>query len=308
MTVIRTKFLFSFVFLCLISIQACSGDAPSPSARPKIAATIFPLCDIARNICGDKLEVIEILPPGASPHTYDLTPRQARRLQGVALVFSIGHGLDDWTSAVVDILPDARRVTVDKRIELKESSYEAEEKEHENHHHGDDGVNPHYWLSVENAKAIARTITEEVIALDAENEEYYTGNLTDYLARLDELKREIESRLSGLPNRKMITFHDSWLYYADEFGLRVVASFEPFPGKQPTPRYLATLQKKANEHDIRTLFSEPQLSSESVKQFVADMGLKLYVLDPLGGMGERQSYIALMRYNTNVIAEALADG
>lgn len=306
MNVIRMKCLLSLAVLYLITIQACSGDGSSEQPRPRIAATIFPLCDIARNISGDKLEVIEILPPGASPHTYDLTPQQARRLQGVALVFSIGHGLDDWTSAVVEILPDARRVTVDKGIELKASDDEADEGEHENHHE-DDGVNPHYWLSVENAKAIARAIAEEVIALDAENEEYYTDNLTDYLAQLDDLKKEIESRLSGLRNRKMITFHDSWLYYADEFGLRVVASFEPFPGKQPTPRYLATLQKKAQEHNIRCLFSEPQLSTESVKQFVADMGLKLYVLDPLGGVGERQSYIDLMRYNTNVIAEALAD-
>ena len=95
---------------------------------------------------------------------------------------------------------------------------------------------------------------------------------------------------------------------ADEFGLEIVGAFEPFPGKQPTPRYLAALQEKARSHGVTALFSEPQLSNQAVAAFVGDIGLKLYVLDPLGGVEGRGGYIELLEYNTDIIVKALSDG
>jgi zinc transport system substrate-binding protein len=266
------------------------------------------LYDIIRNVTGDEAKVIGILPPGSSPHTYELTPQQAKRLQGVAVVFRIGHGLDDWTDAVVDILPGVKRVVVDEGIRLlKESdpggAHEHAAGEHDEH----EGVNPHYWLSIGNGKIIAENVAKEMILLDPENESRYRANLEAYLLKLDAAKEEIERRLQGISTRKMITFHDAWAYYADEFGLEIVGAFEPFPGKLPTPRYLAELHRKARESNVTSLFSEPQLSTAAIEQFSSDMGLKLYVLDPLGGVEGRESYIETLMYNTDIIAEALSD-
>ena len=294
----------SIVILILIGLisawlQGCSKAPEGVGARPRIAATIFPLQDIAKNVVGDKMDVVGILPPGASPHTYGPSPRQIKELEGARLVFSIGHGLDDWTDTLVDTLPNVTKVVVDKGISLIHTA-EAE------HHH--EGVNPHYWLSISNAKQIAANISEEVAELDPANAEYYRANLQAYLSQLDSVSQRIEERIGGLPAKKVITFHDAWAYYAGEFGLEIVGAFEPFPGKQPTPRYLAGLHEMAREHDVKALFSEPQLSGETVTAFVGDVGLKLYVLDPLGGSEGRGSYIEMMEYNTSVIAEALSHG
>ncbi|GAB4338101.1 MAG: metal ABC transporter substrate-binding protein [Candidatus Abyssubacteria bacterium] len=303
---LRLKSRMGFALIVLLGVWVISwqGCAPEPSQNkePKIAATIFPLYDITRNVVGEKFETLVILPPGGSPHTYDLSPQQAMRLEAVALVFAIGHGLDDWTASVIEVAPRAKKVIVDKDMELKTFA----ENHDEGVEHAHEGVNPHYWLSITNAKIIAGNVAEEMISFDPQNEAYYRENLEQYRRELDVLKEEIQARLSGLERREMIVFHDSWQYYADEFGLQIVAAFEPSPGKPPTPKHLAELHEAVETYTIRSVFSEPQLSKTTIEQFVSDLGLTLFVLDPIGGVGEVDSYVKLMRYNTETIAEALS--
>jgi zinc transport system substrate-binding protein len=204
-------------------------------------------------------------------------------------------------------LSNVKRVVVDKGIRLRESGLSEGHKEAEAAPHAHGGVNPHYWLSISNGEVIARSVAEEIIQLDPANESHYRANLHAYQSKLVAAKKEIDRRIRDLPNRKIITFHNAWPYYAEEFGLEVVATFEPFPGKQPTPRYLVELHQKTQEHNVTSLFSEPQLWTEAIEPFVSDMGLELYVLDPLGGVEGRNSYIELLEYNTDVIVKALSN-
>lgn len=301
----KRAFVIILLAIWLPLLQGCSKAPESKKKKPKIAATIFPLHDIVKNVVGDKLDVIGILPPGASPHTYAPSPRQVRELESVRLVFSVGHGLDDWTDILVDMLPNVKKVVVDGGIHLTNS---IEPEGHAEAAHPHEGANPHYWLSISNGKQITRNIAEEIIRLDPANESGYRANMEAYLSKLDSAEGRIKKKIGKLPSKKMITFHNAWVYYADDFGLEIVGAFEPFPGKQPTPRYLAELHEKAKEHTVTALFSEPQLSGETVASFVSDVGLKLYVLDPLGGVEGRGSYIELLEYNTDVIAKALSDG
>jgi len=300
--------VFSGLFLVLaltICSGGCQGEPPRSAEKPKVAATIFPLYDIVRNIAGDKMEVVLILPPGASPHTIELTPQHVRRLENSRLVFRIGHGLDDWTGRFTEFLEDGKAVIVDEGVELVSAG---EEQHGQEDGHAHNGVNPHYWLSVKNAQIIADHVLEKLIEVDAQNEQTYRNQAALYKDRLQHLELELKQQLEPFQGEELITFHDSWVYYAREFDLVIVGNIEPFPGRQPTPRYLASLQEQIRRYDIRVLFSEPQLSSESVEAFVADLGLELYVLDPIGGVAGRESYIDLMKYNTNTIVEALSHG
>jgi zinc transport system substrate-binding protein len=297
------KKLWLLFILCIaMAAPACTGKPAQPAGKPKIAATIFPLYDISRNIVGDKMEVVLILPPGASPHTFELTPQSVERLQGVSLIFKIGHGLDDWTQNIAGFIANEQTVVVDQGIKFIYS----DEGDREGGADKGGGVNPHYWLSIENAQIIAKNIADKVIASDAANEQTYRANLEAYVGKLEKLKAETAEKLKPFAGAKLITFHDSFVYYAQEFNLQIAGTIEPFPGKQPTPRYLAELQKKIEDSHIRVLFTEPQLSAESVQAFVEDLGLRLYVLDPLGGIQGRDNFIALIQYDTNTVAEALA--
>ncbi len=88
-------------------------------------------------------------------------------------------------------------------------------------------------------------------------------------------------------------------------GLYIVVTFEPFPGKEPTAKYLEELNKVVKEDNIKVIFSEPQMSNDVLKPFAKDLGLELFVLDPLGGDEGRDSYIETMEYNGNILFEAL---
>lgn len=262
----------------------------------KVAATIFPLYDIARNVIGERGNVVLILPPGASPHTFDVTPKQIKDLQGAQGVFAIG-GLDQWVNSLAESVPGAELYIVNNEIELKKNMDEDE---------ADLLFDPHYWLSVRNAQVIAFNILGVVSQIDPENKTYYEERTRAYVAELQRLDSEIRNDLSLLQSRSIISFHDSWRYFADAYGLDVVGVFEPTPGQEPSPKYLQELFQTAKEHNISAVFSEPQLPSDLLKPFIQDLGLRLYVIDPIGGVETRETYIDLMRYNTSIIKQALS--
>ena len=277
----------------------------SSKVEAKVGATIFPIYDIATNIAGEKIEVVLIAPPGASPHTFEPTPVEIKNLQGSQIIFSIGHGLDEWTHEITDAIPGSTIIPVSNNISLIQNEEEENyEDEHEGeHHHGE--TNPHYWLSVPNAKIIAKNITDELVNLDPKNKEYYENNLAEYESELDETDSTVRLLLRNTPNRNMITMHDAWPYFTNEYGLEIVATFEPSPGQEPTAKYLADLAETAEEYEIKTIFSEPQLANQTLFPFIQDYGLDLEVLDPIGGTDDRRSYIETTLYNAKKINDSL---
>lgn len=299
-----------FIILAFIAISAVfllaffatnSKQAPRAILKQfKAATTIFPIYDIAKNIAGDKAEVVNILPPGASPHTFEPKPSDIIALQDAILIFTIGHGLDDWIVRLANSsLPNTRIVMVDKNIVLQKPIFEDADEQ------GKDGADPHYWLSAVNAQIIANTITEAFMSEDPQNAKYYSANKEKYIIKLKILDSSIHQIFSTLETRSVITFHDSWEYFGKEYGIEIVGVFEPFPGKEPTPRFLKDLQDTAKKYTLNDVFTEPQLSSSIIDPFVNDLGLNIFTLDPLGGIGERMSYSSLMLYNACVLSQAL---
>ncbi|PIS42965.1 MAG: hypothetical protein COT24_00785 [Candidatus Kerfeldbacteria bacterium CG08_land_8_20_14_0_20_40_16] len=297
--------LISISIIGLIVIYG--KEENTTSDQIKIGATIFPLYDIARNIAGDKIEVVNILPPGASPHTFEITPEKVKELQNTKVVFAIGQGLDDWMNDLTNSLTGIEIVMVSNNIALRkfsdEQGHDSEEQEGNHDEHGE--YDPHYWLSINNAKIIAQNIANRLEILDPLNSSSYQKNLEDYQEKLDILKEESENKIRNLTNTALVTAHDAWSYFAEELNLKIVGSFQPSPGKEPTPQELSALQALIAEYKVKALFSEPQLSENVVKPFADDTGLEIFVLDPLGGVEDRQSYIDLIKYNVNTIYEAL---
>ncbi|MBU0649019.1 metal ABC transporter substrate-binding protein [Patescibacteria group bacterium] len=284
-----------------------NSEKPTQQSEIKIAATIFPIYDIAKNIVSDKMDTELISPPGASPHTFEVTAEQIKKLQNAKIIFAIGHGLDDWILKVQDALPQAQIKTVSPNIELSEfgQEHEHEEAEEREEEHEHTGIDPHYWLTMANAKIIARNILQEMQNLDPANREYYEKNYQNYIQELDDADKNTHDLLDEISSREIITMHTAWSYFSREYGLEVVATFEPFPGQEPSPQYLVELSKATQEHDIKTIFSEPQLSNEALIPFLRDLGVTLKILDPLGGLAERDSYINMMLYNAQTIHDAL---
>lgn len=272
-------------------------EITNQSTKLQIAATIFPLQDIAKNIVKDKADVKLILPPGASPHTFEFTPRQVKELQNTKIVFAIGHGLDSWINRIENSLPGTKIVAVDKNIALRQTVeiFRDEPKEEE-----EGPIDPHYWLTLANAKIIAENITSEIIALDKNNQEFYKRNLENYIEELDAKDKEFKNKLQNIPNKNIVTLHDAWYYFAEEYSINIVGTFEPAAGREPTAQYLAKLKDAVEKNNIKVIFSEPQVSTAALEPFAKDLSLIIRVLDPIEGVTHK-SYLEGMEYNINTI-------
>ncbi len=309
-----TLFIFILIFGIIIVIFSLPSLSPSkaPTNKLTVAASIFPLADISRVIVGDKIEVINLLPPGSSPHTFTITPSDIKKLKQAKIIFIIGDPLDSWTKEITSSLDNITIYPVNQGVQLRTfaewKKYYQEKtilKENEDNH--EQLIDPHYWLSPTNGKIIAQNIYEQIVRLDPQNKSYYNRNLQNFKKQVDQTIITIKSELDDLPQKNMIVFHDSWNYFANEFGLNIVGVFVPAPGKEPSPQYLASLHKLAKKFNIKAVFAEPQLPIETIRPFIADLNLKLYILDPLGGVPPRDSYINMLLYNAKTIKQALGE-
>jgi zinc transport system substrate-binding protein/manganese/iron transport system substrate-binding protein len=273
----------------LLAAGALASGARAAAVR--VAATIFPVHDIARQVAGPVADVTLVLPPGASPHTFEPTPARVRELSGARALLVIGHGLDDWAARLARGAGVTRLVRVDAGIALRR----------------EDGgrVDPHYWLSAPNAKAIARTVGAELERLVPDRRAEIQRALAAYAGKLDVADAEVRRLLADLPTRRIATVHDAFGYFAAAYGLEVAAVFEPYAGREPGPRFVMEFQRAIRSSGLRVVFTEPQLSADALRPIARDLGVTLGVLDPLGGGPGRESFIDLLLFDARAVAAAL---
>jgi zinc transport system substrate-binding protein len=258
------------------------------------SATIFPLYDIARQVAGPVADTVLVLPPGASPHTFEPTPASVRALGGARVLFAVGHGLDDWAARLASGAGVPRVVRLDAGIPLRRWS--------EGGTGG--GVDPHYWLSATNGKHIATGVARELERLAPDRRAELERSLVAYLAKLDAADAEVRRMLADLPTRRIATVHDAFGYFAEAYGLEIAAVFEPYPGLEPSPRFLIEFQRRIRESGVRVVFTEPQLSIAALRPIARDLGVTLGVLDSLGGLPGRESYVDLLLFDARAVAAA----
>jgi len=289
--------------LVILLINNINPSTRDHSLKLKIAGTIFPVSDILTNIAGKNIEVINILPGGASPHTYEPTISDIEKLDNIDIVFTIGLGVDDW---VLDLIEEqnVKIITLSDNVELLESDHKNEEpSENENHQHHE--FDPHIWMSIDNGIIIAEIIKDTLIEQYPDSQTIYEDNYNAYKNKLDSLKKNSQAKLSILENRKLITFHNAFSYLARDLDLEIATTIEPFPGKEPTASYLKEVGDILEKYKIKTLFKEPQLSENIVTALAEDYGIKVETLDPLGGVPGRMSFVKLITYNVDTIYKAL---
>jgi len=285
-----------------LGLRLLSHAAPAEAAL-RVVATIFPLTDIVRQIGRDAVEVVTLLPPGASPHTFEPTPAQMRDVAGARVFVRVGAGLDGWTAKLLAAASaDLMVVTATDGIPLLGAG--AGEA------HGDAAASgdPHVWLDpllVRDhlvpaiAAALGAAAPAQRAAFDAA-----AGECRDALTQLD---AQIREALAPLPQRGYIAFHAAWRYFGRRYDLREVAVVEGFPGKEPSAREVAAVVDRARAVGVHAVLVEPQFNPRVAEQIAREFGGTARVVDPLGGPGiaGREHYSDLMRYNAQAFAEAL---
>jgi len=295
-----------------IFASACGGSSTTPT-RPTVAVSIFPIFDVVRRVAGDRFDVLCVLPPGRTEHSYEPTPRELAALADTDLAFAVGLELDGWLTRVVRSAAgdDVRTVELGPSVEPRRFTPaelgiigESHDDGHgHEHHHG--AIDPHFWMDPLRMERAIDRIVEALVALDPEGAAGLRARGEAEKASLRELHAAIEGASQRWRRRDVVTFHGSFGYFADRYRLRVVAVVEPLPGREPTPRYVEEVVRALGAAESAALFYEPQLDPRPARIVAREAGRTIHELDPLGGTEGRDSYEALLLHDVAVLDEAL---
>lgn len=292
------------------ALGACGPERgrAATNTRPKVAVSIFPLYDVAHRVAGDRFEVLCVLPPGRTEHSYDPGPREVARFSETVLAIGVGLELDAWLQRIVhSASPSARVLELGPGLDPRRMS--APEVGVLDHAHGHDhahgGADPHFWLDPRRMERAVDAMVEAFVELDPEGAAELRARGETEKAALRELDAAIEAAARRWRKREIVTFHGSFGYFAERYGLRIVAVVEPFPGREPSPRYVREVVAALRREDAAALFYEPQLDPRPARVIAREAGRPIFELDPIGGGPGRESYEALLRYDVSVLDEAL---
>ncbi|HET8985623.1 MAG TPA: metal ABC transporter substrate-binding protein [Trueperaceae bacterium] len=286
-----------------LSGNVVAQDGPG---RPlDVVVTLQPWASLTSSIAGEFATVATLLPAGASPHAFDPLPSQAVALAGADLVV-INGGLDDWLMRLLEATAsNALRLTLLDEIDFTAIEDEHDHDDEDDHASDNDVVNPHIWLDPLLAAQAAGPIAEALAKLDPEHAEDFRSNAADLRMALLLLDSELHVMLQPVAGTPIVPFHDAWVYFARRYALDIVATLEPFPGREPSAAYLAATVAQIRSSGVSVIFTERQLNDRTAVVVAESAGVELAVLDPIGGAPGPEDYFDLLRWNAAAIFEAL---
>ena len=228
-------------------------------------------------------------------HDYSLKPDDLKTLEKADVFVINGAGMESFLDAVIRQRKDLRIITAADGIPLIKDQNGNE--------------NPHVWVSITNGITYVNNIAAQLAAADPAHAAQYSANSDAYSKKLDSLKVEMHKELDGLKNRDIVTFHEAFPYFAEEFDLNIAAVVEREPGTEPSPKELGSIIETVKKTGSRALFAEPQYSSKSADAIARETGAKVYTLDPVvtgnATPDAFNAYIETMRQNGLTLKEAL---
>ena len=247
-------------------------------------------------------------------HDYQLTPQDLKTLEKADILVVNGAGMESFLDDIISQYPNLQIVDATEGLSLLEDDthshddhdHESEDSEEENHNHE---YNAHVWVSVTGNIDEVKNISSQLENLNPENKEAYETHTNTYVSKLEDLKNEMHTELDSLPNRDIITFHEAFPYFAEEFNLDIAGVIEIEPDSEPSAKEIEEIINTIKSKNITTLFTEPQYSSKIAETIANETGATVYELDPIvtgdSTTDAYDDYINKMKKNLDVLKEAL---
>jgi len=298
---------------CVAALVAGCSSGGGPQAaddgRLHVVTTVSPITNIVQNVAGDHVAVTGIVPEGTNSHTFEPAPSDAAVMESADVVFMNGLHLEEPTRELAEAnLGDGVPL-----IELGDETIGPDEYIYDFSFPEEAGdPNPHLWTNPLYAKRYAEIVRDELSALDPANATAYGRNFEAFAARIDELDALVRQVSETVPSeqRTLLTYHDSFPYFAREYGWRIIGAVQPSDFADPTPQEIAGLIDQIDDEQIRAIFGSEVFPSPVLEQIAAETGAT-YVDDLRdddlpGEPGDPEhSYFGLMVFDYRTFMSAL---
>lgn len=295
------------------------------AANAEILASVRPLGFIASSIADGVTQTQILVPPGASPHDYNLKLSDIQKVKSADLVLWIGEDVDSFLTKSVSQLEGKNVLTISELNELapllsKAAHHHHDESEHHHHHeHGIDAhghhheeqndleINWHVWYSPEISRIVAQKVADKLIVRFPNKQERIVRNLAEFNRTLSLQSDKIKAQLAPFNDKGFFVFHDAYGYFNDAYGLNQTGYFTINPLVAPGAKTLAHIKEEITEHRVRCLFTEPQFTPKVVESLSKNADVNVGRLDPMGEAVELgpNSYANFLQFTADSYAECL---
>jgi len=303
------RLVATLVALLMVS-AACGGTSSSPSASTsgyRVVATTSVFADLARLALGDAVQIDSIVPAGIDVHTFEPAPSDAAKIAAADLILMNGLGLDDWVGSLVEAAQqsDASVLRLGEGLDVSDAWIYLASPEADVQH----AYDPHVWLDPIGASLYVHRIADRVAQERPELSSVIRAASTEGLALLKDLDAEVRALFSDIPeaNRKIVTFHDAFGYFARAYNITIVGVAIASPGQDPSAREIAALIDAIRASGVTTVFSEVQFPSKVLTSIAAETGATVLAdlySDALGA-APGDTYLGAMRANATAIAASM---
>ena len=300
-----TKILSLLMLVLSLALVGCGGTdkaaekpADKQPAQPfRIVTSFYPMYVATINITQgvDGVEVHNMTKPQTGClHDYQLMTEDMKTLENADAFVINGAGMEDFMDKVTEQQKNLKVIDASRGIKLI---------------HDEEGDNPHVWLSVTDAIQQVRNIADQLKEADPAHSDAYEKNAAAYIEKLTSLKTEMHAALDNVTHKDIVTFHEAFPYFAEEFHLNIIGVVEREPGTEPTPTELQETVEQVKGLSAKALFTEPQYSPAAAETIARETGAKIYTLDPVvtgeATPAAKAAYLDTMRKNMNTLKEAL---
>ncbi len=295
--------------LCLSALlftQLAFAANSQERLKPVVVTSVSPITNMVRNIAGSHIQVTGIVPDGADSHTFDPVPSDAKTLQSADLI--VVNGLD-LELPIIKLAEKVRKNSAPVlqlgNLTLKREEWQYDFSFPREHGH----PNPHLWLNIELVMRYVEIIRENLIALDPAHQSSYDMNAATYLSKLQKLDQAIFSCVATIPenNRKLVTYHDSFAYFAPRYGMTVIAAVQPADFSEPSPQEVIGLIKQIKAAGVPAIFGSEVFPSKIMEQIAREAQVKF--IDQLSDdelpQPPQNSFIGMMVTNIATMTTAL---
>lgn len=294
--------LCAALLLLGFGLYATKGKTVTDTSKLHVSASFYPLYAFAKEVGGDRVDVVNMTPAGSEPHDYEPTPQLLASAYETKVFIYSGVQFEPWVGS---FLKDYKNTVIEGSQGITLLSGQGETSAL-----GSISKDPHYWLDPVLAQTVVDTIRDGLSKADPTNASYYETNARQYNEKLAQLNTSFAQGLASCTLHTVVSSHDAFSYLAYRYGFTVASIAGIEPDEEPSTARLAELSDLVKQKNIKYIFFEQLVSPRLAETIANETGAKTLVLDPLEGVSEEdqnkgKEYISIQYENLNNLRKAL---